>query len=213
MLNHHFEILGLDKSVSISSSSSLAPTARRSPTATLSNRLPLSSLCLSDRQLQPPRFCSALTKHWTMCCFGFLQAWMFIIKQRLRANISSSSPHVVLGYFFSTLLWSAARLLHPRGRWSCITHSFDINSLPTVLFFLHIFWEGEGMPYPFFLTFYLTVSCFILFMCNLNLFRLLFCGSPHMQLDLYIFTTLHRIKLVVNCPTTPHTERKSFVQV
>lgn len=81
VLNHHFEIFGLDKSVSISSSSSLAPTAWRSPAAMLSNRMPLSSLCLSDRHLQPPRFCSALTKHWSTCCLGFLQAWMFIIKR------------------------------------------------------------------------------------------------------------------------------------
>lgn len=59
----------------------MALTAQRSPAATPSNRLPLSSLCPSDRQLQPSCFCSALTKHWTMCCFGILQAWMFIIKQ------------------------------------------------------------------------------------------------------------------------------------
>lgn len=209
MLNHHFEILGLDKSVSISSSSSLAPTARRSPAATLSNRLPLSSLCLSDRQLQPPHFCSALTKHWTTSCFGFLQAWMFIIKQRLRANISSSSSHVVLGCCFSTLLWSAANLLHPRGRWSCITHSIYINSLLTV-YFLE---GGGGGAVSFFLNLLSYRLLFHPFYVQLKSIPILFCGFPHIQLDLYIFTTLQLMKLVVNCPTTLHTKRKSVVQV
>lgn len=190
MLNHHFEILGLDKSVSISSSSSLAPTARRSPAATLSNRLPLSSLCLSDRQLQPPRFCSALTKHWTMCCFGFLQAWMFIIKQRLRANISSSSPHVVLVWVFFFFNFALKCCQPPPSpRQVELYNTLHLHQFPPDCF---IFWEREGGALSFFLNLLSHCLLFHPFYVqpeSITIVLLLFPSRAAGSLHLYNFTS------------------------